>query len=133
MTSKKTISRGTLLRWFVYAILVAVPIVLYITYHELKKTEPQRQAAARAAHLAAAAEYDKKHPWCTQEVSYVVKDSIGGVIRTDKREEKIRCSPDFEAIKANKERMAANDKVFEVLNIAIPAVGFLLTMAVSRR
>jgi hypothetical protein len=133
MNSKKTLSLGTLLRWFVCAVLVAIPFALYVTSHELKKTEPQRSAAARAAHQVAAAEYDKKHPWCTQEVSYAVKDSTGVVIRTDKREEKIRCSPDLEAIKAHEARMSANDKLIQILSIAVPALGFLLTLALSRR
>lgn len=133
MTSKKTVSPGTLLRWFIYAVLVAIPIVLFIASHELKKTEPQREAAAKAAQLAARAEYDKKHPWCTQEATYAIKDSAGTLVNTQQHVEKVRCSPDMEAVKAQEERMAKDDRVIKVLSIVGPFVGFLLTLLLSKR
>jgi hypothetical protein len=112
---KKTISLRTVLTWFVYLVLVAIPVVLYVAHTEVQKTFPQREAAAKAAALAARAEYDKKHPWCTQVVNYEVRDKAGALVSTDKREEQVRCAPDMEAIKAAKENAAKTERVMTIV------------------
>lgn len=127
---KKTIPLRTVLTWLLYLVLAAVPVVLWATAHELGKTYPQREAAAKAAALAERAEYDKKHPWCTQVAKYEVRDQAGAVIRTDERQEQVRCAPDMEAIKAVEERSAKTERIMNIV-YGVGIVLYLLLMFIG--
>ena len=83
----KGIPFSTVMRWFRYLLLLAIPVGLYFANAQLEHTRPQREAAARENQLA----YDKAHPKCFEVQKTEVRDKDDKLVRTEVQEREVRC------------------------------------------